>query len=577
MKKIKEGEQLQKESLNEKKSFSELGNIQQADIINALCRNFSSIYYVDVDQDEVYAYKVSMEVRSFLNDVIRIIPGYSKIMESYVHRTVYSEDQQNMMEETSIENLRKQFLVKDTYQYDYRIVRDDQIKYCRAKFVNTSGVGELHKMVAGFADISSEKQRELDRTAYIDPVTGGSNYESFKKEISSVEENGYLVSMDIHAFKIINSICGIVKGDETLKAVWNCIHESLGAKDFAGHINADRFVIYCSRTSKEKIVEHITQIEEKLKHLSEELKVPKLIPYFGITEWNASKKVEEAYSEANFAKNQVKDRKDIGYQFYSHEDTVKMLEEKAMEDDFMRALEQDKFEVWYQPKYDPATNQLVGAEGLVRWRDDDGNIIPPGKFIPLFERDGLIKILDEYVFRKVCMQQLEWEKKGKKIIPVSINLSRASLYFDSVVSRYNEIANEVGVQTNLVPIEITESAAIDNDNIKGLADKFHNSGFPLLVDDFGSGYSSLATLNMKCFDTLKIDKSLIDYIGDFSGERLLEHTIALAKELGLYVTAEGVEKEEQVDFLKEMKCDSIQGYYYSKPLPEGEFEGLLAG
>lgn len=191
------------------------------------------------------------------------------------------------------------------------------------------------------------------------------------------------------------------------------------------------------------------------------------------------------------------------------------------------------------------------------------------------ERDGLIKVLDEYVFRKVCMQQLEWQKQGKEIIPVSINLSRASLYFDSVVSRYQQIADEIGVKTHLVPIEITESAAIDNDNIKGLADKFHDNGFPLLVDDFGSGYSSLATLNMKCFDTLKIDKSLIDYIGDFSGERLLEHTILLAKELGLCVTAEGVEREEQVDFLKQMKCDSIQGYYYSRPLPKEEFEKLL--
>ena len=146
---------------------------------------------------------------------------------------------------------------------------------------------------------------------------------------------------------------------------------------------------------------------------------------------------------------------------------------------------------------------------------------------------------------------------------------------DSVVSRYQQIADEIGVKTHLVPIEITESAAIDNDNIKGLADKFHDNGFPLLVDDFGSGYSSLATLNMKCFDTLKIDKSLIDYIGDFSGERLLEHTILLAKELGLCVTAEGVEREEQVDFLKQMKCDSIQGYYYSRPLPKEEFEKLL--
>lgn len=550
-------------------------DLRQNEIIGALGSNFNSMYYVDVDNDKVYAYKVNSAVRSMLNDTIASIPGYKDIMAEYVNKIVIAEDRETMLYETSIENLRNQLRLKKAYQFDYRIVRDGEVKYCRAKFVNTSDNGELHRMVAGFSDISSEKQRELERMAYVDKVTGGNNYESFQKKIRDFRHPGYLVSMDIHSFKIINSICGIVKGDETLKGIWNCIKDVLEKEDLAGHINADRFVIYSCGKDKQKVIRQMEQLGTKLEELSEKLKVPKMIPYFGVTRWEPERKVEEAYSEANFAKNQIKDRKDVGYQFYSHEDTVKMLEDKAMEDEFMHSLENNRFEVWYQPKYDPVTEQMVGAEGLVRWRDENGTIISPGKFIPLFERDGLIKNLDEYVFRKVCKQQLEWQKEGREIIPVSINLSRASLYFDTVVSRYQQIADEIGVETKLVPIEITESAAIDNDNIKGLADKFHENGFALLVDDFGSGYSSLATLNMKCFDTLKIDKSLIDYIGDFSGERLLEHTIALAKELGLYVTAEGVEKEEQVDFLKLMKCDSIQGYYYSKPLPKEEFEKLL--
>lgn len=548
---------------------------RQNEIIRALGSNFNSVYYVDVDHDKVYAYKVNSAVRSMLDDTIRAIPGYKDIMAEYVDKIVFAEDRETMLHETSIENLKNQLRLKKAYQHDYRIVRDGKIQYCRAKFVNTADHGDLHRMVAGFSDISSEKQRELERMAYVDSVTGGNNYESFKKKIQDIRCPGYLVSMDIHSFKIINSICGVIKGDETLKGIWKCIQEILENNDLAGHINADRFVIYSSGNDQGKTIRQLEQLEVMLAELSEQLKVPKLIPYFGVTKWKTDSKVEEAYSEANFAKNQIKDRKDISYQFYSHEDTVRMLEDKAMEDEFKHSLENNRFEVWYQPKYDPETERMVGAEGLVRWRDEKGTIIPPGKFIPLFERDGLIKVLDEYVFRKVCMQQLEWQKQGKEIIPVSINLSRASLYFDTVVSQYQQIADEIGVKTHLVPIEITESAAIDNDNIKGLADKFHDNGFPLLVDDFGSGYSSLATLNMKCFDTLKIDKSLIDYIGDFSGERLLEHTILLAKELGLCVTAEGVEREEQVDFLKQMKCDSIQGYYYSRPLPKDEFEKLL--
>ncbi len=551
-------------------------DLRQNEIISALGGNFDCVYYVDVDEDKVYTYKVSSAVEAFLGDKIKTIPKYADIMLTYVANAVHKSDREDLLLETSINNLRKQFKQKNTYQHDYRIVREGQIKYCRAKYVNISEDGELHRMVAGFADVSSEKQRELERMAYVDPITGGNNYESFKRRLGECNEDGFIISMDIHSFKIINSICGSAKGDQTLKRIWHCINDELGPNDIAGHINADRFIIYYQGNDAEAVSTRLTKLNKSLKELSDEIRVPKLMPYFGITAWNIGKKIEETYSEANFAKNRVKDRKDVIYQFYSHDDTVKMLEEKALEDDFPKALGKEQFEIWYQPKYDPGTNEMVGAEGLVRWRDDDGNIVSPGKFIPLFERNGYIKTLDEYVFRKVCNQQLTWKNSGMRIVPVSINLSRASLYFESVVNRYHEIADEVGVDTEYVPIEITESAAIDNDNIKGLADKFHNSGFSLLVDDFGSGYSSLATLNMKCFDTLKIDKSLIDYIGDFSGERLLEHTIALAKELGLYVTAEGVEKEDQVDFLKRINCDSIQGFYYSKPLPTDEFEKLLA-
>lgn len=547
----------------------------RSEMVSALGNNFHSIYYVDVDNDKVYTYRVKDEIQGMFGELLKTIPGYTQLITEYVSNVVLEEDKLHMLSELSVENLRRQFMIKDTYQHDFRIVRDEQVRYCRAKFVNVSGVGELHKMVAGFSDISPEKQREYDRIAYSDPVTGEDNYDSFKKKIRDRREPGYLLSMDIHSFKIVNSICGVAKGDETLKWISDNILGVIGEKDLAGHINADRFAIYCANDDISDVIRKIEKINLQLQKVSNALKIPKIVPYFGVTRWDPGKKVEEAYSEANFAKNRIKDRKDVLYQVYSQADTDKILEEKRMEDDFYKDLKAKRFEIWYQPKYDPKTNELVGAEGLVRWRDSSGNIIPPGRFIPLFERNGLIKVLDEYVFRTICEYQRKWQLEGKKIVPVSINLSRASLYFESVVKRYHDIAGRIGVKTELVPIEITESAAIDNDNIKGLADRFHSKGFPLLVDDFGSGYSSLATLNMKCFDTLKIDKSLIDYIGDLSGERLLTHTIALAKELGLYVTAEGVEKKEQVEFLKNIDCDSIQGFYYSKPLPVEEYEKLL--
>ena len=171
----------------------------------------------------------------------------------------------------------------------------------------------------------------------------------------------------------------------------------------------------------------------------------------------------------------------------------------------------------------------------------------------------------------MAKQQKKWIDEGRRVIPVSVNLSRASLYFQNVVERYQKIAADVGVDPAYVPIEITETAALDDKSIRMLADRFYEAGFPLHIDDFGSGYSSFATLNIMHFDTLKLDKSLIDYIGNYGGDRLLEHTIALAKELGMHVTAEGVENETQVAFLQKLNCDSIQGFYYSRPLPLNEF------
>ena len=188
----------------------------------------------------------------------------------------------------------------------------------------------------------------------------------------------------------------------------------------------------------------------------------------------------------------------------------------------------------------------------------------------------MIRYLDEYVFRMVCTQQKEWLEQGRTVIPISVNLSRASLYFQNVVERYQRIADEVGIEPAYVPIEITETAALDDKSIRQLADHFYEAGFPLHIDDFGAGYSSFATLNIMHFDTLKLDKSLIDYIGNYGGDRLLEHTIALAKELGMHVTAEGVENANQVAFLQKLNCDSIQGFYYSKPLPLREFAEKIA-
>lgn len=427
--------------------------------------------------------------------------------------------------------------------------------------------------------LASEENRrkELEQYAYYDPLTHGYNYIKFKEKLKTVNIPGTIISLDIHSFKIINTLSGIAQGDRVIEAIWKAITVAMDFDegDMAGHINADHFAIFLPTFDKEIIKQKLHNLTLGLSMISSELGVPQVAPYYGIARWSPDRKIELSYSEAVAAKTNAKNLVNINYAFFDENDTIRKIREKIIIDGFEDALAKKEFKIWYQPKYNPLSRELVGAEALVRWQITDGTVISPGEFIPLFERNGMIRQFDEYVFRNVCEQQNVWEVEGKEIVPVSINLSRVSLYYTKIVDEYKRISEEIGIDKNYLPIEITESAAVTNNEIKKIADKFYAAGFSLHMDDFGSGYSSLATLNLMHFDTLKLDKSLIDYIGNFGGDRLLEHTILLAKELGMHVTAEGVETEKQVSFLKHVGCDSIQGYYYSKPITSEQFSLLL--
>lgn len=417
---------------------------------------------------------------------------------------------------------------------------------------------------------------EWERLAYIDAVTNGKNYIYFKEMLSQKILPGVIVSMDIYAFKTINSVCGIETGDRVLQKISEKIENALSKEELMGHINADRFVFYLMDTDEDVIRGRLGKLSDEISKISAEYNTPQVISCFGVCDWSSGCNIEEIYGNANMAKRLVKGG-DQGYcGFFCASETERMIEEKRLTDRFDEAIQDKEFEVWYQPKINPKTERVVGAEALVRWRTKENQLISPGKFIPLFEKNGSIRELDEYMFRCVCRQQNKWKEEGKTVVPISINLSRASLYSNDLIKRYIAIAAEYGVNLKDVPIEITESAAMDEEAVKTLADLFIEAGFLLFMDDFGSGYSSLASLNNYHFDTIKIDKSLVDHIGDDSGERLLFHSITLAKELGMHITAEGVESEDQVKFLMKLSCDNIQGFYYSKPLPLEEFEQKYA-
>lgn len=436
-------------------------------------------------------------------------------------------------------------------------------------FITALGVGF-------YVYIEKKRKEELLSLAYVDRLTGGYNLASFR-ENSKRRKNlsGYVIAMDLAEFKLINSSFGVQKGDETLLELWRVLRDNVTETEMVARVNADRFVLFWQAESKEALEERLKRLIADIAAISGRLNIPPLFPVFGIYGTKTMDEPDKYYGYAIQAKHLVKGRRDKQYAFHDEIDYGQLVENRRLEDDFQEDLRQERFEVWYQPKFDALDERIMGAEALVRWRREDGKLISPGIFIPLFEKNGNIAILDEYIFRKVCRQQKKWLDEGRKVLPVSVNISRVSLYFGDIVERYESILHSCDLAAKYVQLEITESAAIDQADIGELLERFHQAGFVMLMDDFGSGYSSLASLNTLSFDILKLDKSLIDYIGDEKGEKLLKYVTKLGQSLGLHITAEGVETEKQLVFMRKLRCNDIQGYYFSKPLCLADFEDLM--
>ena len=425
--------------------------------------------------------------------------------------------------------------------------------------------------------IFSSQRRLVQRLAYRDSVTGGANYAYFKSQLLTKSRNrcGYIVSMDIQHFSNITITAGSAAADDMIKKTWELIKQSIKDNEYAARVRDDYFVMLLNMSSDADVSKRLEQLSDEVHDLAIAYDAPGVRACFGIYPMENITALDDSYNKAKIGCAFAKERHDKCYAFYSEVDHEELLKNQQLEERFDFALANHNFEIWYQPKYSADTRELVGSEALVRWRETDGKLIPPGRFIPLFERDGCISRLDEYVFREVCRKQKYWLDNGFKVCPVSVNISRATIYGANVVDKYLGILDSFELPHEYIQLEVLESAISGKADIAKILERFRLSGVHILMDDFGTGYSSLATLNMHCFDTLKLDKSLIDCIGGKDGETLLHYVIKMGRHLGLHITAEGVEYESQLSYLQEQNCDDIQGYLFSKPLHVIDYERLI--
>ena len=284
--------------------------------------------------------------------------------------------------------------------------------------------------------------------------------------------------------------------------------------------------------------------------------------------------VELYYNNACVARAVIPEDKDNMVQIFDESLLEEQVWEHKMIENMDQALANEEFKVYVQPKYNPVTEKLSGAEALIRWISPTEGFISPGQFIPIFEKNGLITKIDDYMLSHVAQLQAEWLRQGKDIVPVSVNVSRAHFADEHLAEHICELIDKYELPHKYIEIELTESAFFDD---KGLLLKTVNplkeKGFALSMDDFGAGYSSLNSLKDLPLDVLKLDAEF--FRGESDAERskiVVSEAIHLAQSLDMRIVAEGIEKKEQVEFLASIGCDMIQGYYFSKPVPADEYE-----
>ena len=425
------------------------------------------------------------------------------------------------------------------------------------------------------------KREELRYLVEVEELTGGYSYEKFICEVPKWLQRPTkqaCIAMDIDNFKLINTIFGYEIGNKVLKEIWQIIIENIGQKGICTKRYADVYDILVEYETREDLEALVEKIDDDVTHITTINKDKfRIIPSIGIYLLeNKHEDIKSILNCASIARNSIKNMNNIHYAFYSHSLKADVIEKKSLIDDILRALREQEFWPYFQPQFDAKTKQLVGAEALIRWIKPDGTIVSPAKFIPIAEEVGSIVNIDKYMLDAVCKWQYYWQSIGKKIVPISINVSRSSLYRPNIVEEYVKILQEYKLSPKYIQIEITEGILCGEWSINGnIVNQLRKAGFDVLIDDFGVGYSSISMVKDIEATDLKVDKSFIDDMSQ-KGKAMIKHVIDLSKTMKMKTIAEGVETKEQYEFLRDNNCDIIQGYYFAKPLPSSEFVKLLA-
>lgn len=379
------------------------------------------------------------------------------------------------------------------------------------------------------------------------------------------------IQFDVERFKLINETYGVDVGDDLLQFFNDSLSIICNEKQPFCRLTADVYMIVTTFENKVGLLKFINKIESMLcgyRGLEYRL-------VFGVcVVEDRDAHTRHHGDNASLARQLIKGNALQNVGFYSSDMKTTLQKKKSIEDDMQKALLNNEFMMFLQPKHSISTGKIIGAEALARWNHPTRGMVSPADFIPVFEQNGFIIKLDTFIWEEACKRIRKWINNGISPVPVSVNISREYVNSFDVTSMLLKLISKYDVPISLLELEITEST--DNIGVEEIVRKLKDSGFKMLMDDFGSGYSSLNMLKSTPFDVLKIDKSFLDEFMDTSrGRKIIEHTISMSQDIGLDIIAEGVETLEQAEFLSKCGCDAAQGFFYSKPIPADDFDQRL--
>lgn len=439
------------------------------------------------------------------------------------------------------------------------------------------------------------QQKRMTQLLYTNTVTGRHSWLYFEHYTGRVlrslfnKKNLYaIVDISLMKYRSYCNYHGVGEGEKLLGNIDRQISSYLNKSEYCAHYGKSSYALLLKCDDKESGENRVRMI---LQNLPETVGHNNMVFHAGIYYVEPviakdSKKVlqrrevdiAEYYNHASSARASITDENQTELAVFDRQLLETLLWEHKVEEKMQQALEREEFQVYIQPKYNPVTEELAGAEALVRWINEEDGFISPGKFIPIFEKNGFITKLDDYMISHVAKLQAEWLQAGKKLVPVSVNVSRAHFANPDLARHICSLVDAYRLPHQWIEIELTESAFFDDKSaLLNTVRELKKMGFDISMDDFGAGYSSLNSLKDLPLDVLKLDAEFFRGEEDEEkrGEIVVSEVIHLAKRLHMRIVAEGVEKKNQVDFLAGQECDMIQGYYYAKPMPAREYQERL--